>query len=64
MPSKNAALWSFDKNSLTTSIKTILDGDVSSVTEGKQWFQTIVGNNPTEASTLIWDDIHLILSKK
>ncbi len=63
MPSKNAALWSFDKNTLTKAVKEILDGTVSSVTEGKQWFQTIVGKKPTEASMLIWDDIHLILSK-
>ena len=57
MPSKNAALWSFDKNSLTVTIKTILDGDISSVIEGKKWFETIVGANPTEASKLIWGDI-------
>jgi hypothetical protein len=63
MPSKNAALWSLDKNSLTATIKEIIDGNVSSVTEGQQWFQTIVGNNPTEASKVIWDEIHLILSK-
>ncbi len=63
MPSKNAALWSLDKNNLTATIKTIIDGGVSSVEEGQQWFQTIVGKKPTEASKLIWDDIHLILSK-
>jgi hypothetical protein len=63
MPSKNAALWSFDKNSLTAIIKSILDGGISSVSVGQQWFQKIVGGNPTEASKVIWDEIHLILNK-
>jgi hypothetical protein len=62
MPSKNAALWSFDKNSLTSTIKKVIDGDVSSVAEGQQWFQTIVGDNPIGASKSIWDIVHLIIT--
>jgi hypothetical protein len=61
MPSKQAALWSFDKNSLTATIKKIIDGNVSSVTEGQQWFRSIVGNHPTEASKSIWDKIDKII---
>ncbi len=63
MPSKNAALWSFDKNRLTATVKTIINANVSSVEEGQQWFETIVGENPTEASGKIWDVIHLILGR-
>lgn len=63
MPSKQAALWSFDKNTLTKTVKEILDGDISSVTEGKQWFRTIVGNHPAEASKTIWNTIDEIIEQ-
>jgi hypothetical protein len=61
MPSKNAALWSFDKNNLTSTVKKIIDGDVSSVGEGQRWFRTIIGDNPIEASNTIWNGIGKII---
>ena len=63
MPSKNAALWSYDKNTLTETIKEILDGNISSVTEGKQWFRKIVENHPAEASNRIWAGIDEIIRR-
>jgi hypothetical protein len=63
MPSKNAALWSLDKNSLTSTVKKIIDGDVSSVAEAQQWFRTITGDNPTEASNTIWKGIDEIIGE-
>jgi hypothetical protein len=61
MPSKEAALWCFDKKNLTFTIKEILDGKSSNVIEGKKWFETIVGKEPTEASIAIWEGIDKIL---
>ena len=62
MPSKNAALWSFDKKTLTKTIQQIIDGKASNVIEGKKWFDKIVGPQPTEASNTIWKGIDKILS--
>ncbi|WP_413999258.1 UDP-glycosyltransferase [Flavobacterium sp. W1B] len=61
MPSKEAALWCTDKSELTTIIKNILDGNLSSVSEGKKWFETILGKEPTQASAAIWAAIHEIV---
>lgn len=62
MPSKTAALWSCDKNTLTEMIQSILDGQNSSVVDGKKWFEIILGNSPTEASENIWKSINKILA--
>jgi len=62
MPSKNAALWSFDKTSLTQTVQDIIDGKLSNVPEGQIWFETIVGKNPTEASQNIWKEITKIVN--
>lgn len=57
MPSKEAALWCYDKSKLTAIVQSILDGNSSNVTEGKKWFDTIVGEKPTEACEMIWNRI-------
>ena len=57
MPSKEAALWCYDKSKLTAIVQSILDGNSSNVTEGKKWFDTIVGEKPTEACEMIWGQI-------
>ena len=62
MPSKNAALWSFDKKTLTETVKDIIDKNQSSVEEGKEWFEIIVGTKPTKASEEIWNVIDRILN--
>ncbi len=62
MPSKNAALWSYDKATLTQTVQEILDGQLSNVPEGQVWFETIVGKRPTEASEMIWKEISKIVS--
>jgi hypothetical protein len=63
MPSKNAALWSFDKKTLTNTIREIIDGKASNVSEGKKWFDIIVGPQPTQASNKIWKGIDQILAQ-
>lgn len=55
MPSKNAALWCYNKKSLTQTVQDIIDNKISSVSEGEKWFETIVGNQPMLASNEIWN---------
>lgn len=62
LPSKKAALWSFNKNELTQTVQDIIDGKASNVYEGKIWFETIVGKTPTEASHNIWKEINKIVN--
>ncbi|AOW11194.1 glycosyltransferase family protein [Flavobacterium gilvum] len=62
MPGKNAVLWAFDKKTLTANVKDIIDKNQSSVKEGKEWFEIIVGKKPTEASEKIWNVVDEILN--
>lgn len=64
MPSKQAALWIYDKKALTSTVKAIIDGKISSVIDGKKWFEIIVGSNPTKASENIWNAIDEISKKQ
>ena len=61
MPSAYAALWCNKKTELTQIVKNILDNQISSVPDGKKWFETIVGKQPTSASSKIWESIVDIL---
>ncbi|UFH35707.1 UDP-glycosyltransferase [Flavobacterium acetivorans] len=61
MPSKEAALWCTDKRELTTILKNILEAKLSSASEGKKWFETILGKAPTQASANIWQEINQII---
>jgi hypothetical protein len=61
MPNKNAALWCKDKNQLTQVVKNTIQNKITSVPDGKVWFETIVGKNPIEASTMIWETIDVVL---
>jgi len=63
MPSKEAALFIRNKENLTQTVKDIIDGNLSSVGEGKKWFETIVGPTPTLASDKIWESIDSILKQ-
>lgn len=63
MPSKNAALWSYDKKLLTQTVQDIIDGKISNVSEGEKWFQVITGNEPTKASNKIWEVFDKIIFK-
>ncbi|NGY37459.1 UDP-glycosyltransferase [Flavobacterium sp. XN-5] len=61
MPSKEAALFVYDKKELTPIVKSILDGKSSNVLVGKKWFNIVVGTEPTKASEKIWEGIETIL---
>jgi hypothetical protein len=63
MPSKDAALFVYDKRDLTGIIKSILVGELSNVPVGKKWFDVVVGTTPTKASENIWNKIASILKK-
>ncbi|AND64665.1 UDP-glycosyltransferase [Flavobacterium covae] len=63
MPSKEAALFVHDKKDLTAIVKNILDEKLSNVSEGKKWFDIVVGKEPTLASEKIWNKIKTLLTK-
>ncbi len=63
MPSKDAVLFVYNKKELTEKVKAILDGKLSNVSDGKKWFDIVVGNEPTKASEVIWQGIDEILNK-
>jgi hypothetical protein len=57
MPSKDAVIFCYDKQSLEGLLKQILDGELSNVEAGSKWFKTVAGSTPTESSMNIWDAI-------
>jgi 16S rRNA G1207 methylase RsmC len=61
MPSSTAAVFCTNKNNLENLVKQILERNLSSVAEGKKWFEVIIGNAPTKASEQIWNTIDTIL---
>ena len=63
MPTKDAALFVYDKKDLTGIVKSILDGALSNVPVGKKWFDVVVGTTPTKASENIWNKIASLLKK-
>ena len=62
MPSDKAAVFCTDKTQLEGLVQQILDGQLSNVEEGKQWYEIIVGPSPTEASKNIWEAISKIFN--
>lgn len=63
-PSEEAALWVRNKKDLTSIVKDIIDGKISSVKESKKWFATVVGPDPTKASENIWKSLSSILKNQ
>jgi len=63
-PSEEAALWVRNKKDLTSIVKDIIDGKISSVKESKKWFETVVGPDPTKASENIWKSLSSILKNQ
>lgn len=61
MPSKEAAVFCTDKNDLEGLVKQILENKLSNVKEGKQWFKTVAGKKPKEASEHIWKAVLKII---
>ena len=61
MPSKEAALFVYNKKELTSIVKHILEGKQSNVPVGKKWFDVVVGTEPTKASEKIWEGINSIV---
>jgi len=61
MSSQNAALWCTDKKELTTTVKKIIDNQLSNVKEGRKWFEIVGGKQPTQASINCWNAIDKIL---
>jgi hypothetical protein len=62
MPSPEAAVFCTNKNDLENLVKQILEGNLSNINEGKKWFETVIGKEPTKASEKIWNTIDTILN--
>ncbi|MNR60055.1 hypothetical protein D3C85_1814560 [compost metagenome] len=63
MPSQHAAVFCTDKTTLEDQVKQILDKKLSNVSDGKKWYEIVVGKNPTQASLAIWDTINQCINK-
>lgn len=63
MPSPEAAIFCTDKMQLASQLKSVLDGKLSNVSEGKKWYNIVAGETPTLASEKIWNSIDLVLNK-
>ncbi|GIZ07492.1 UDP-glycosyltransferase [Flavobacterium sp. UMI-01] len=62
MPSPRAAVFCTDKMELENLVKQILEGKLSNVVDGKEWYKIVAGNQPTQASLKIWNTIDTILN--
>jgi hypothetical protein len=61
MPTKEAAVFCEDKTQLETKVKQVLDGELSNVSVGKDWFKVIAGETPSESSKKIWETIKTLV---
>jgi hypothetical protein len=61
MPTKEAVVFCEDKTELESIVKAVLNGEVSNVTVGKDWFKIIAGDTPSESSKHIWETIKTIV---
>lgn len=61
MPSDQAVVFCTNKKELKGLVKQILDGKLSNVPHGKEWFKIVAGKTPTKASENIWKAIEDIL---
>jgi len=61
MPSKEAAVFCEDKTELEDKVKAILDGELTNVPEGKEWFKIIAGETPNLSSQKIWEALDKII---
>ncbi|MCB4799711.1 glycosyltransferase family 28 protein [Neotamlana laminarinivorans] len=61
MPSDKAAVFCTDKKNLEGIVQQILDGELSNVEEGQEWFKIVAGKQPTKASETIWNTLEAIL---
>ena len=61
MPSKEAAVFCEDKTELEDKVRAILDGELTNVPEGKEWFKIIAGETPNLSSQKIWEALDKII---
>ncbi|GGD02442.1 UDP-glycosyltransferase [Hyunsoonleella pacifica] len=62
MPSKKAVVFCEDKSTLENLVQNIIDGKLSNVPEGCEWYKIVVGNKPKDASKIIWNRIKKLLN--
>jgi hypothetical protein len=54
MPNQEAVIFCKDKAALEQLVLGVLKKEISNVTEGLKWFDTVVGKTPTKSSINIW----------
>lgn len=62
MPSQETVVFCTDKTNLAGQLTAILKGDLSNVSDTKKWYAIVAGQNPDNASRVIWNTINTILS--
>jgi len=63
MPSQEAAIFCTNKNNLEDLVMQTIDGKLSNVKEGQEWFKIVAGKSPTKASEYIWKAIDKLMNK-
>lgn len=61
MPCKESVIWLNSADEIVDKIKVGLNSTDEIVTNAQKWFETILGKEPTQASTAIWAAIHEIV---
>lgn len=61
MPSQEAVIFCTDKRQLASQIESIINGNLSNVSQGSKWYAVVAGERPFEASERIWNSIDTIL---
>lgn len=61
MPTKEAAVFCETKSQLEAKVKAVLDGKLTNVPVGKEWFKIIAGETPNASSEKIWEVIKTLI---
>ena len=61
MPTKEAAVFCENKSQLEAKVKAVLDGTLTNVPVGKEWFTIIAGDTPNASSKRIWESINNLI---
>jgi hypothetical protein len=62
MPSDKSVVFCTNKNDLESLVKQILDNELTSVSECKEWFKVVAGKTPKQSSKNIWLAMKSILN--
>ena len=61
MPTKDSVVWLNSKTEIAEKIKTTLSDNSTNVKNAQNWFEMIVGSDPKNSSSKIWETIDKII---